>query len=229
MSYLGVIEAAGKLGVSPRRIRQLIDSGELDARRIGRSWLLDAGSVEGRLRASGGSGRPLAPKNAWRLALLAEGSEDDELSASERWRMRGALKLLLEGADLPSIDRKLRARSDRIEPRFAHPSVLGRLAEDGALVVSGQRAASELGSDLVPDERLEAYVREEDLARVEKRYRLQPAESQDANVVLQVLRGPDVAWKQHVAPRLFVAADLSRSFDARAKRAAEKLLLSIRG
>lgn len=38
--------AAALLGVSPRRVLQLVADGRLDARRAGRVWLVDAGSVE---------------------------------------------------------------------------------------------------------------------------------------------------------------------------------------
>jgi hypothetical protein len=167
--------------------------------------------------------------NAWRLALLAEspdyeGVKAEGLSASVRWRVRRALIELLEDPDLPSVDSKLRARYDRAEHRFAHPSMLEKLAADGSLLLSGLRAASQLGSDLVSDGRIEAYVHEKDLARIDKRYSLQAAWGGDANVHLHVVSGSDVVWKGRVAPRLFVAADLSRSLDARAQRAAEKML-----
>lgn len=233
MAYLGVVESAEKLGVSPRRIRQLIDAGALDALRIGRSWLVEVASVEERSRSRSHSGRPLALKSAWRLAVLAEGHDgermkEEGLSASERWRARRALIELLEDADLLSIDSKLRARCDRVEHRFAHPSVLEKLAADNDLVLSGQRAASMLGSDLVSDDRIEAYVHERDVGRVDSRYRLQQADASDANVHLRVLSGSDLGWKSHVAPRLLVAVDLAHSLDARAQRAAQGMLASVR-
>jgi excisionase family DNA binding protein len=45
--------AAELLGVSPRRVRQLIGSGELNARRASRLWLLDRSEVELRREVAG--------------------------------------------------------------------------------------------------------------------------------------------------------------------------------
>jgi excisionase family DNA binding protein len=38
--------AAGLLGVTPSRVRQLVRSGELNARKVGRSWLVDRTSID---------------------------------------------------------------------------------------------------------------------------------------------------------------------------------------
>lgn len=45
-SEIDTAGAAELLGVSPRRVRQLIDAGELNARRASRFWLLDRKEVE---------------------------------------------------------------------------------------------------------------------------------------------------------------------------------------
>jgi excisionase family DNA binding protein len=41
-----VIEAAAQLGVTPRRIRQLCEAGELQAQKAGRDWLIDRAALE---------------------------------------------------------------------------------------------------------------------------------------------------------------------------------------
>ncbi|WP_142026821.1 helix-turn-helix domain-containing protein [Blastococcus colisei] len=43
---ISVRDAAGVLGVSDRRVRQMCESGELEARKPGWSWLVDRSSVE---------------------------------------------------------------------------------------------------------------------------------------------------------------------------------------
>lgn len=61
---LSVDEAANRLGVSRVRIRQLLASGDLLGRRLGRVWLVDRDSVmrlEGQRRDPG---RPVGPKRA---------------------------------------------------------------------------------------------------------------------------------------------------------------------
>lgn len=50
-------EAAERLGVSVRRVNALIDSGDLQAERFGRSWMVDERSVEERATLNRGPGR----------------------------------------------------------------------------------------------------------------------------------------------------------------------------
>jgi len=59
MEQLTVAAAAAVVGVSPGRIRQLIDSGELAAEKVGRDWVLRRSVVE-RFAAKDrpGPGRP---------------------------------------------------------------------------------------------------------------------------------------------------------------------------
>lgn len=40
--YLTTKQAAEKLGITPRRVRALIESGRLKARKIGRDYLIDS-------------------------------------------------------------------------------------------------------------------------------------------------------------------------------------------
>jgi excisionase family DNA binding protein len=50
-------EAADALGVSARRVRQLIDEEKLPARQVGRDYVIEAGALEG-VRIYGKAGRP---------------------------------------------------------------------------------------------------------------------------------------------------------------------------
>lgn len=43
---LSTDEAAGRLGVTANRVRQLCRAGELQARQVGKTWLVDAASVQ---------------------------------------------------------------------------------------------------------------------------------------------------------------------------------------
>ena len=55
---LTTAEAAEILGVSPRRVISLIESGDLVAERFGRQWMVDERSVEKRASSPKLSGRP---------------------------------------------------------------------------------------------------------------------------------------------------------------------------
>lgn len=72
VDYLSVSDAAVRLGLSARRVRQLAASGELPADRIGRSWAVSAEAVDRRAMVEAAAGRPLAQRNVWRAAGLAD-------------------------------------------------------------------------------------------------------------------------------------------------------------
>jgi len=71
MSLLGVDDAAEELAVSPRRVRQLLASGQLPEQRVGRSWAIDRADIR-QLRRSG-AGRPWSAASAWAALHLAAG------------------------------------------------------------------------------------------------------------------------------------------------------------
>lgn len=49
---LGSADVAEALGVSPQRVRQLLDSGKLPGRKVGRDWLVTREAVEQRLNGA---------------------------------------------------------------------------------------------------------------------------------------------------------------------------------
>lgn len=57
MKLLSTIEAAEKLGVSERRVRQLINEGKLQAHKLGRDYAIEEAVLES-VKTYGKSGRP---------------------------------------------------------------------------------------------------------------------------------------------------------------------------
>lgn len=55
---LSTQQAAEKLGISQVRVRELLKSGKLKGRRVGRSWVVDESSVDARLIQPQKAGRP---------------------------------------------------------------------------------------------------------------------------------------------------------------------------
>ena len=55
MDKITVAAAAALLGVTPQRVRHMIQSGILQAEKFGRDWMIDAASVEERKRKSEGA------------------------------------------------------------------------------------------------------------------------------------------------------------------------------
>lgn len=80
-SVLSVREAAGRLGVTSQRVRQLIADGSLDARRSSAGWLVSAQAVENRARCNR-RGRPASPRTVWAVINLLS-SAVDTAAASE--------------------------------------------------------------------------------------------------------------------------------------------------
>lgn len=59
---LSTTQAADRLGLTPGRVRQLIDTGQLPATRIGERWAIDARDVDRFAREP--PGRPHHPRAA---------------------------------------------------------------------------------------------------------------------------------------------------------------------
>ncbi len=230
---ISVSDAAGRLGVSARRVRQLIEQGDLPASRLGKSWAVDKTAVERRVAGESPPGRPYSLLNSWRLAALAdamilgdEGSVEimhppGGTPAQVRWHAMRSLRDLLAHGDPDIVAAMIRSRSDRVEYRYVHHSLANDLASDPRLIISGGRAAESV-ADLLADEQVEAYVKAGDLALVDDRYGLLSVEAAKANVILRVV-GNDLTWKAAAAPLLLVAADLRERDDARAREASDEL------
>jgi len=212
-----VARAADVLDVSPRRVRQLLESGQLAGQQLGRSWVIEQGDID-RLRRNG-AGRPWSASSAWAVLELAAGHEP-ELSPVERSRARRRL------ADhgLGGLVEQLRARAERREV-YAHPSVLGRVVGDGRVVRGGVSAASHYRADLIVQDAAEVYVRAGDVVDLVDSYAL----DEDAvrpNVILHVV--DDEVWpfddQQQIASWAVVAVDLLDADDERSQRAGCELI-----
>lgn len=217
MSVLGVVEAAEELEVSPRRVRQMLVSGDLRGQRVGRNWAIGRADIQ-RLQRKG-VGRPWSAASAWAVLHFAAGS-DPVLSPVERSRAR---KRLADSGLAGLVDR-LRARAERRE-MYAHPSALRRLANESGVVRGGISAAAEYGVDLIAGDEAELYVRANKVADVSDRFALEEG-SDRPNVILRVVE--DEVWPfggdDRVAPWSVVAVDLLDAHDERSRRAGLELI-----
>lgn len=218
MSVVGVAEAAAELGVSSRRVRQMLADGLLAGERIGRAWVIESEQLRHLELHRPGVGRPWNAASAWAVLALADGAEVD-LSPVERSR---AKKRLAEGLD--KIAGRLVSRSE-VRRFYAHPGVLDRLAAAPVLVRGGESAASDHGADLVSPDGFEGYVRVGDLDELVSEFGLD-GQAARPNVVLRVV--DDVLWPfqpgQELAGQSAVGVDLLESADPRARRAGAELL-----
>jgi len=218
MSKVGVAEAAEELGVSPRRVRQMLAHGLLRGERVGRAWVIDRSALRQIGDRRPEVGRPWRSASAWALLALANG-EDIAVSASERSRAR----LRLESGLARSVGR-LSARAQRRD-FYAHPAVVRRLADSSDVVRSGVSAASEYDLDVVASDLFEGYVRASVAPALIERFALEQG-AERPTVIMRVVE--DDVWPfgddQAVVPLPVVAVDLLEAEDGRSRRAGAALL-----
>ena len=229
MSELSVAEAAEQLGVSPRRVRALLEHGRLEGRQVGGRWLLPSDQVESRRAAAPAPGRPLSQAAAWRvIAVLAnsdEGLKDLSPPARSRARARAAELRLRHPSEIARSWQSALSSRARASDFYAHPSVLMALLDDPRVVRSGISAAHDHGADLMVMSGAEGYVRARDVHGLVDAYALNPELGVYANVRLHVVEDEAGSWlfRRPVAPAAVVAADLVERNNPRDRAAGVKL------
>lgn len=197
MKFVSVSEAADRLGVSSRRVRQRIENGSLPAERVGNRWAIDASQLAVSLaRVS----RPLSPRMAWALLHLLA-SDEPHVSASEKVRLRSYIRRLADQQDPAALLRAwLSRRAARVLYRAADAD-LNDIYADSRLLLSGVSAPD---SGIVAPGVLEAYVDEGAQPSLVADFFLVPADVRPGNVILHVVedRPPVASWP-------LIAADLA--------------------
>lgn len=209
---LSVSEAAEQLGVNQARARHLISAGELDAVRLGGRWVVDPASVERRRRLAAPRGRQFSADRAFGLLMLAAGEPAPWLDRVSRWKLMRELGR----AGLHNLAPRLKDRAETLRLR-AHPSSLTRIAQEPDVVLSGPSASDELGLGIVAPDLLEAYVPDERLNSLARRYR--PGRSSNPNLLLHVVRGLWPFADRRVVPLSVAVIDLLESDDPRMRDA----------
>ncbi|SED73072.1 helix-turn-helix domain-containing protein [Ruania alba] len=209
MPLLGVDEVAAHLGVSARRVRNMLAHGHLHGRMLGGQWLIDPTSLPAIPR---GPGQPLTPRTAWGLVAISHGQHPHDLTPSEISRLRRRWRELVhEGLPLPKLRSLLARRARRLT--YAAPDLPGVL-DDDRLARSGR---SDRRSGMADNRLAEGYVASVDLDNLIIDHLLTPQElGQTGNVVLYV--APHRV--QAPVPWLLVAADLADGGPREAQQAA---------
>lgn len=214
-------EASERLGVSARQVQRLIANGTLTVTgHVGRTALIDAGSVQ-RLRARGaGRGRPWSRKAiAAAIELLTDGSTQ-RLGSVERARLLKRLHTIA-AEDLVAVMR-MRARVKRYR---ASASFLGRIARD--VTITGTAAidadvtlAHEFGLAAAGRGFVDGYLDAEVSERIVGTCHL--VADPRGNVTLRVT-DVDALRDAPVSP-VVVALDLAESLDTRERAAGLRFL-----
>jgi hypothetical protein len=218
MTSVSVANVASELGISPRRVRQMLADGQLVGERIGRDWVVDRARIEHARRLRHLAGRPWRPASAWAVLAIAGGG-GSEFSPVVRSRARHRLA---ERGLVELVDR-LVARAER-RSFYGHPAALQRLRQEQGAVRGGVSAAAVHDVDLVGGDLLEIYFPEQRLGALIERYALDD-DAERPNVLIHAV--DDAVWPfdagVEFAPWPVVAVDLLESEDERARRAGREL------
>lgn len=206
LGVVTVVEAAQRLGVSPQRVRALVQRGDLDAARTSGGWLIDAGAVSRRLLSvklglADSAARPWSAANAWAVMRSLDGDESllPALSTWDRSRVRQRL-IQPDPAQLLAAIRN-RATTVRVS---VHPTRREPLR--AMVVASGIAGAGAHGFGLTGDSGIDGYLSAGALD--EARSSLGVRDSETGAHLLRVVEDAQLILGLAVAPRLAVAADL---------------------
>jgi hypothetical protein len=205
MTLLGMSEAAERLGVSTRQVRNLVASGEL---RLLARGVVDGVSVDRLVAVRGRSHRrPWSESTAWGAAALLSGEAAGWMGESQRSRLKGRLRVL-SASELVE-----RSRGRATVYRYAgHASASARLRVH---VVDTSGAAAVLG--LAGTSAVDGYVAADSREGLAARHGLIRDDSGSYTLRSTTM---DLAVVQSLAGGVVLAAlDLAESLDVRERRA----------
>jgi excisionase family DNA binding protein len=225
------MEASAQLGVSARRVRALVEQGDLDAERTGRTLLVQPESVA-RYQAKGRARtRSLSPRMSWAALISEIGITDVErvsnglrLSSSERGRLRDLHHR--PAADWTWLARR-RANPRRYSVRTAY---LADLLGTRRVVASGISAIDHYDVHLTSRAgSAEVYAEASTLETLVDDFAIRP--DANGNLIVHVL--PQIGLVKdlvdlRVMPCAVVAVDLLEAGESRARRAGLELLERLR-
>lgn len=190
MALISVSEAAEILGVDKRQVRRLASAGLLVGRRTSSGWFLDEGSVRRRAAQHARAGRPLSAPIAWALLralddiakwdatgekldvreVVAGLARDAGLSPPAARRLS---KHLLRLSDEQAFVNLVRRRA-QVRRYWAHPGVVGELAQEPSASLGGAKALAALEGIAEGSSPLLVYVAESDGSALVAKYHARP-------------------------------------------------------
>lgn len=168
-TVIGIGEAAARLGRTTRRVRQLLEAGELEARTVAGVPVVAAESVELRRQTSVARGRPWAPSTIWAALSLLDGANPPAVPADALPRLRR--RIAVRGEE------ELRARLSKRASvtRFsADPDTIKAIAAEPGVLIGGVIAARRAGPVRTQTGETVLYMTRERAAAVPLRFELLP-------------------------------------------------------
>lgn len=172
---VSVAEYARERGVSRQRALSMIHSGQIEARKVGRSWVID----QRELGYRSALGRPLSGRMAG-ILIAAMSQEDLELGAQERYFVDRYRARIADSEDPPRLLHSwLRSRQVRVVSLAGNRADLPALADDALGVSSG---ISDERAGLSAAGEYEGYVESDDLDEFVRRNLLVPSGSPNVRI-----------------------------------------------
>ena len=228
---ISAAQAARLLGISERRVRELVETGALPAERVGeRTWLISADAVRRRASRAPSPGRPLSSRLAWHVLAHVQhrldGAEPDFSAVSDR-RLRYQLKRLL--SEPKPSGRWAQSLARRAERRrlWVHPGVVGDLLADERVHVGGAAAAGSLGLSFGGGARRVIYVNIDHVKALTSQYGLVDDPSGDIELMAAPPEAAMLISQRGPVPTAVALADLLESEDARERTVAAAKLEAI--
>jgi hypothetical protein len=154
---LSVAEYAQRRGISRQRALSMIRAGQISARRIGRSWVVDQRELNQRAAV----GRPLGRRMAGILIDAISGGNLENLNAQDRFFAAGYLNRLGSTGDPARLLHSwMKSRQLRVVNVAANPADLTEIVRDDRVVASG---ISDERSDMSAAREFEGYLAAADL------------------------------------------------------------------
>ena len=197
-------QAAKELKVSPRRARAMVQSGLLQAEKLGNRWAVTIEALDHAANnLTGLAGRPFSESTAWRIIL-------DGLA-----KQKG-----LDSKEIDLLRRRLRSRAQHRD-YYVHPGIAKRAELDPRVVVGGQVAAIAAGASVDDSGSRDFYIRGDELDDFVNEFSLRAATA-GANLHLHVVNVNDWPFENgcHLADPFVAWLDLAD----RSERSATTLL-----
>ena len=214
-------EAASRLGVGQRRVRRLVESGDLRGHQLAGVWHVNAGDVAQRKTFSPKQGRPWSQRVAWGGLWLLSGLTPDWLGGTELWRLRKRFSELDPDALTLAVRRRARVEYCRILPTY-----LDAVINERGAVRGGLSAAATAGADIIGVDLAELYCDAETRGKLFDRFAI-TASTDRPNLIVRTVESPELT-RQLLAgrsemPTAAVAVDLIESADSRTRHAGAEL------
>ncbi|WP_188830687.1 helix-turn-helix domain-containing protein [Nocardia camponoti] len=214
MSEMTTSQAAEMLGVSPRQVARMASTGRIDvARRVGRTLLIDAGSVHRLVRQRRNPGRTWSRRVAWGALTLLSGSDPGWMSAAERTRLTHRLRRM-------DADELAHLSSNRADVQHFRGDSDAVRNLPNYIVVTGSSATQHPlweRFDLTSEARgVEGYIPTSELETLVDHFHLTPDPA--GEIVLRATAFED-AFFGGDTPWAAIAVDLTESLDTRESRA----------